>query len=560
MNASDMSAAGLVRYDHAIRLTQYRSSAATLSQAEIDEFIAAWKELSTAPVHGVVYRELCQQVPEWNTMADKEIENPIDATFLEYLIAEPDLDLDALSALPLSQAKRYTVIQDLHTVAFRFVKDASEARSRVVMFNLFDIDGPAGMEQGFLMGWPPRAEFRMTDDAIRASVLHQRLLPQATIKAFNRAEISSAAAYAAGNDLFEAAFPRANRVATAGTSGGKPPIRSHLGVFEIVAVAPAGAPVVNPDMKAVVLEEYGDPQVLRLQTVRRPEPGPGQIRVKVRAAVINQLDVLMRSGQVRHIYPPWFPDVLGFSVAGTVDALGRGVTIRTVGEAVYGISDPIKRHGYAEYLVGAASNFHPKPFSMDFAAAAAAPPIFATAYGALFLRTGLRAGQTVLIHGGSGAVGSCAVQLAKQAGAHVIATASAKNVERVRCLGADVVVDYRTQRFEDFAHDLDVVLDTVGGETRDRSWPLIRKGGVLATLVPPPIDPAIAKQYGVQAFMVHGHPNIGEIMPEMTRRLETAELILPEISGIFSLEQAAEAHAAVENDAPQGRIVLVVPD
>ncbi|MBV8348885.1 MAG: NADP-dependent oxidoreductase [Mycolicibacterium sp.] len=559
MSAADRNPADLVRYDHVIRLTQYRSSAGIASQAQIDEFIAAWEELNDAPVPGVLYRELCRQVPEWSAMAAKEMDNPIDATFLEYLIAEPGVDFDALSTVPSSQANRYSVVSDLHMVAFRFVKDVPGAHAGVLMFNLFEIDGPAGMEQGFVMGWPARAEFRMQDEANRSSVLHQRILPRASVKAFNRAEISSAAAYAAGIDRFEAAFPRAQRGAGPGQSGAKPPIRSHLGLFEIVALAPPGAPAVNPEMKAVVLEEYGDPQVLRLHTVRRPEPGPGQIRVRVRASVINQLDALMRSGQVRHIYPPWFPDVLGFSVAGIVDAVGRGVTTRTVGEAVYGISDPIKRHGYAEYLVAPASNFYPKPSSMDFPAAAAAPPIFATAYGALFLRTGLRAGQTVLIHGGSGAVGSCAVQLAKHAGAHVIATASTRNVERVRRLGADVVVDYRTQRFEDFAHDVDVVLDTVGAETRERSWPLIRRAGALATLVPAPPDEAIAQQYGVQAFMVHGHPNIGEIMPEMTRRLESGDLILAEIAAVFPLEQAAVAHSVFENDQPRGRIVLAVP-
>jgi NADPH:quinone reductase-like Zn-dependent oxidoreductase len=148
---------------------------------------------------------------------------------------------------------------------------------------------------------------------------------------------------------------------------------------------------------------------------------------------------------------------------------------------------------------------------------------------------------------------------AKHAGAHVIATASAINIDRVRALGADVVVDYRTQRFEDFAHDVDLVVDTVGGETRERSWPLIRKGGALATLQPPPPDQTIAQRYGVQAFMVHGHPNISEIMPEMTRRLETGELAYPEIASTFPLERAADAPAALENDPSGGRIVLVVP-
>jgi len=151
-------------------------------------------------------------------------------------------------------------------------------------------------------------------------------------------------------------------------------------------------------------------------------------------------------------------------------------------------------------------------------------------------------------------------KLAKQAGAFVIATASTKNVDRVRGLGADVVVDYTTRRFEDFAGDVDVVLDTVGGETRDRSWPLIREGGVLATLLPPPPDQGIAAAHGIQAFMVHGHPNIGEIMPDMTRRLEAGELAFPEVASSFPLDQAAQAHSAFENTSPRGRIVLVVSD
>lgn len=560
MNAAELSPAELLGYDHVIRLTQYSYTAGTPSQSEIGEFVTAWKNSNSASVPRVVHRELCRQVPEWSAMAAKEMDRPIDATFLEYLIAEPGLDLDAVSALPASLVQHYSVVQDLHTVAFRLVNPTLSAPSRVLMFNLFEIDGPAGMEQGFVMGWPPRAAFRMNEDASRSSVLHQRMLPDATIKAFNRAEVSGAAAYAAGIDRFEEAFPRSVRAADAGQSSEKAPIRSHLGLFEIVAVAPRGAPAANPPMKAVVLDEYGDPQVLRLQTVRRPEPGPGQIRVKVRASAINNLDLLMRSGGVQHVYPPWFPDVLGFAVAGIVDAVGRGVTTRAVGEEVYGAISPITRHGYAQYLVGAASSFYPKPSSMDFVQAAAAPPIFATACGALFLRTGLQAGQTILIHGGSGAVGSCAVQLAKHAGAGVIATASAKNLARVRDLGADVVVDYQAQRFEDFAHDVDAVLDSAGGQTRDRSWPLIRQGGVLATLVPPPPDESVARRYGVTAFMVHGHPDISEIMPEMTRRLESGELIHPEIAAVFPLERAAEAHAALEKGSLQGRVVLVVPD
>lgn len=562
MRTIDLSPSDIVAYDHVIRLTQYRYRDGTPAQSDIDGFIDAWTESNAASaVAGVRYRELCRQVPEWTAMVAREVENPIEAVFLEYLVAEPDVDLDALSALPASEAHRYTVVQDVHTVAFRFAKASSGAPSGALMFNLFEIDGPASMEQGFLMSWPARGEFKIREEATRSTMLHHRLLPHATIKAFNRAEISSAAAYAEGIDRFEAAFPRAARVAgdDPRPEGVKPPIRSHLGLFEIVAVSPPGAPAKGPDMAAVVLDEYGGPEVLRLRQVRRPDPGPGQIRVKVRASAVNPLDVRMRSGQVRHIYPPWFPDVLGMSIAGIVDAVGRGVTTPAVGDAVYGVSHPVKRHGYAEYIVAPANYFYRLPSAMDFPAAAAAPSVIATAYALLFLRTDLQAGQTVLIHGGSGSVGSYAVQLAKLAGARVIATASTANLDRVRGLGADVVVDYRTQRFEDFAQDVDVVLDTVGGETRDRSWPLIRRGGVLASLQPPPPDQTVAERYGVQAFMVHGHPDIGEILPEMTHRLESAELAFPEIAATFPLDQARQAHSAFENDSPRGKIVLVIP-
>ena len=310
-------------------------------------------------------------------------------------------------------------------------------------------------------------------------------------------------------------------------------------------------------MQAAVIDGYGPPSVLIARTVRRPRPGPGQVRIAVRAAAVNPLDVKMRSGDVASIYPPWFPDMLGYSVAGVVDAVGPGVTNLAVGQEIYGINNPIARHGYAEFVVLPARFCYPKPASLDFAAAAAAPAIFATAYGALFLRANLQAGQDVLIHGGSGAVGSCAVQLAKLAGARVIATAGTANVEWVRRLGADVVVDYRTQRFEDAIGDgVDLVVDTVGGQTRERSWPLLRRGGSLVSLVPPPPDPATAERYGVQAFMVHGHPDIGAIMPEMTQLLESGQLSPPEVAAVFPLEKAADAHALYEESAPRGRIVL----
>ncbi len=551
-----VSPSSLLRYDSVVRLTQYVPAKA--GAASPADFIAAWKEVFAASsLDGVLYRELCRQVPEWSALAKREIDNPIEAAFIEYLIVEPRIDLSSLPALPASQRESYAITQDIHSVAFHFSKEQQE-KPGALMFNLFEIDGPAGMEQGFLMAWPPRGEFKINESATLSTVLHQRMLPHATIKAFNRAEVTGAEQYAEGIDRFQQAFPRAERkLGAEAPPSGKPPIRSHLGLFEVVALAPTQAGPPAKTMKAMVAREYGPPSVLRLENLPVPSPGPGQVRVKVVASSINPLDVKMRSGDVRHIYPAWFPEVYGYSVSGVVDAIGAGVMSRSIGEEVYGINNPIMRHGYAEFLCGPEFNFYPKPANMDFATAAAAPSIFATAFGGLFLRFRLEAGQTVLIHGGSGVIGSCAVQLARQAGARVIATASTANVDRVRALGADIVVDYKTQRFEDFAQGVDLVFDTVGGETRERSWSLLRKGGALASLLPPPPDPATAERYGVQAFMVHGHPNIVEIMPEMTRRLQEGELAFPEIAKTFPLAGAAEAHESFELASPRGRFVLL---
>jgi hypothetical protein len=226
-----------------------------------------------------------------------------------------------------------------------------------------------------LMAWPPRGEFKIHEPTTLSTVLHQRMLPHATIKAFNRAEVTSAEDYAEGIDHFQQVFPRAERKVSAdGPTTGKRPIRSHLGLFEIVAIAPTQGGTSAKTMKAMVAREYGPPSVLRLENLPIPSPGPGQVRVKVVASSINPLDVKMRSGDVRHIYPAWFPEVYGYSVSGVIDAVGVGVASRVVGEEVYGINNPIMRHGYAEFLCGPEANFYPKPAKMDFATADAAPP------------------------------------------------------------------------------------------------------------------------------------------------------------------------------------------
>ena len=318
-----VSPSAVLRYDSVIRLTQYVPDPGSAPSASA--FIAAWQEAAEASsTSGILYRELCRQVPEWSALAKKEIDNPIEAAFLEYLIVEPGTDLSKIPALPSTQNKLYSIIQDIHNVAFHFAKQEQPEKPGAWMFNLFEIDGPAGMEQGFLMAWPPRGEFKIQEPATLSTVLHQRMLPGARIKAFNRAEVTSAEAYAEGIGRFEAAFPRVERKAGAeALPGTKPPIRSHLGLFEIVAVGPTRPSRLRATMKAVTATDFGPPSVLRLATVPLPSPGPGQVRVKVIASSINPLDIKMRAGEVRHIYPAWFPEVYGYSVAGVIDAIGE---------------------------------------------------------------------------------------------------------------------------------------------------------------------------------------------------------------------------------------------
>jgi hypothetical protein len=218
-----VSPSRLLRYDSVIRLTQYIPAPG--AAASPDGFISAWKEaFAAASPQGVVYRELCRQVPQWSALAKREIDNPIEAAFIEYLIVEPWVDLATLPALPASRQEAYSIVQDVHSVAFHFAKGSNESPG-ALMFNLFEIDGPAGMEQGFLMAWPPRGEFKINEPTTLSTVLHQRMLPHATIKAFNRAEVTGAEQYAEGIDRFQQAFPRAERkVGAEAAPTGKPPI------------------------------------------------------------------------------------------------------------------------------------------------------------------------------------------------------------------------------------------------------------------------------------------------------------------------------------------------
>jgi len=306
-------------------------------------------------------------------------------------------------------------------------------------------------------------------------------------------------------------------------------------------------------MQAWRVHSFGSIDVMTLEEVAQPKPGEGEILVKVAAAGVGPWDGWIRSGH--SALPQPLPLTLGSDLAGTVVAVGDGGTGFEVGEAVYGVTNARFTGAYGEYAVASAAMMAGKPESLTDAEAASVPVIAVTAWQALFEQGRAGPGQTVLIHGAAGNVGAYAVQFAKQAEARVIATAGAKDIETVRGLGADVVVDYRNRRFEDVAHDVDVVIDLVGGETQARSFAVLKRGGRLVSAVSKP-DQALAAQYGVKAafFLVEVTTMDLTRIAEM---IDAGELTV-NVGMVLPFADARVAHEMMEGARPnvRGKIVL----
>ncbi len=237
-------------------------------------------------------------------------------------------------------------------------------------------------------------------------------------------------------------------------------------------------------MKAVRIHEFGGPENLVYEDAPKPEAKDGEVLIKVAAAGINPVDGMIGSGKMEQEVPHTLPLIPGWDAAGTAEAVGPGVTNFQAGDAVFAFADVRVNGTYAEYVVVSAGALALKPAALDFTAAASIPLAGTTAWQALFEQANLQSGQTVLVHGGGGSVGAFAVQFAKVKGATVIATATGDDLAYARSIGADVVVDYKTEKFEDQAHGVDVVLDTLSGETRARSWAALKDGGVLVSTLP----------------------------------------------------------------------------
>ena len=311
----------------------------------------------------------------------------------------------------------------------------------------------------------------------------------------------------------------------------------------------------NARMKAVQMHEYGAPDVLSHDMVDVPELGSTDILVRVRAVGINPHDLKVRDGTLKdRAYAP--PLIFGYEVAGVIEAVGTHAFRLQPGDEVFGYPTMSRPGGYAEFVAIDESSLTLKPSNISFEEAAAFPVGALTAFQGLFGHGRLRRGQTCLIHAGGGAVGSQGVQLAALEGAHVVATAGPADLDYVRSLGAETVIDYRSQDFEKETHDLDVVLDLVGGDTWHRSLNVLKPGGHLVSVM---MDPALIT--GARAAGKTGHLFIvepsGAELERIAGYIEDGKLEA-RIDSVFPIEDVVDAHRHLETGKARGKVVLRV--
>ena len=313
-------------------------------------------------------------------------------------------------------------------------------------------------------------------------------------------------------------------------------------------------------MRAMVTPQFGAPDLFEERDIERPHPGPGEVLVRVVAAGTNPIDAKIRAaGSSRGLEAPI---VLGADVSGVVEEVGPGVTDLRVGDEVYytpEVSGPGSHGGYAEYHVAIADIVGKKPASLSHEGAAAVPLAGGTAYEALVRRLAVKVGETVLVHGGAGGVGSFAVQVARACGSRVLATAGPDNQETLEALGADVAIDYTRQDVAEVALDesgVDAVLDTVGGETVVNSIPATSPFGRLATILGAQGDltPLYQKNqtlYGVYLLRERAR------LEELARLIERGQ-VRPLVDQILDLSEVGKAHERLDSGHGRGKIVLRV--
>jgi NADPH:quinone reductase-like Zn-dependent oxidoreductase len=321
----------------------------------------------------------------------------------------------------------------------------------------------------------------------------------------------------------------------------------------MLAAFPIGA-AAQSSMKAIVVHQNGGPEVLKYEDAPRPQPKDDEILIRVMAAAVNPVDVAIRAGRFGG---HGFPFIPGMDVAGVVERAGGKVTRFKKGDAVYAYLSFEEQGAYAEFVVTKENHAALKPISIDFEHAAAVPLAATTAWQALVDKAGLKADQTVLIHGGSGGVGTFAVQIAKARGAKVIATASTANQGVLKEIGADQPIDYATIKFEDVVKDVDVVLNGVRGDSLARSYGVVKKGGIIVSITGPP-DSTELEKHGIRGTSFSAHPD-ANVLEELAKLIDSKR-ITPIVSAEMPLAEVAKAHEQIATQHTRGKIVLKVAE
>jgi len=306
----------------------------------------------------------------------------------------------------------------------------------------------------------------------------------------------------------------------------------------------------NTTMQAIQAQDYGGPEVLVLERAPRPEPNADQVLIQLKASGVNPADWKYRSGVYKQFMQLQFPWTPGMEGSGVVEAVGENITTLKKGDEVYGIVTG----GYAEYALALENDVQLKPAGLTFEQAAALPVGVLTAWGAVIDTAKVEAGQRVLVHGAAGGVGAYAVQLARWKGAHVTGTASADNLEFVRSLGTDKVIDYNATRFETVLKDMDAVIDTVGGDLPERSFQVIRPGGIFVT-----VAARLSEDAGkAQNIRATGAGRASTDTLKKVSELIEARQLKPVTGVLFPLAEARQAHELSQVGHGRGRIILQI--
>jgi NADPH:quinone reductase-like Zn-dependent oxidoreductase len=309
-------------------------------------------------------------------------------------------------------------------------------------------------------------------------------------------------------------------------------------------------------MKAIRIHTFGGTEVLQYEDIPIPTINSDEFLIRIFIAGVNPIDWKVREGYRQDVLRHSLPLILGWDFSGMVAAVGSATTAFKLGDAVYGHPSMLRNGAYAEYIAVKENEIAFKPIALDYVDAAVVPLSALTAWQALFDIAHLAPGQKILIHAAAGGVGHYAVQLAKWKGAYVIGTASNKNKSFLSDLGVDEFIDYTTTPFEKIINNVDVVFDTVGGETQMKSWSVLKKNGILVSIVDPKHIDEQAAKFDVRGryFVVSSNP---EQLLKITELIDLG-FLKPHIETIFSLENAAKAHRLLQTGHVTGKIALVV--